>query len=267
MKNNSQGNVRLLAAWKNVRDEWSKEKIESLKELIEKYVHTIGDYYDNIDVGCPHYYHHDKNINVKISWVYDAWTSYGAKSSAEDRMCIKQLNEALKIIDKHKGSNFYTELNQDFYNNLNIFGRCMFMHIAKQNHEWDLIDYVKPYINTGNGLKNFDNITFYVKNYAKTNLEQVFNKNVNPIMLEAERSIGVPTDVENDQNHHNPYTEHDEKDVIGKNDFHAQESSREFPCRNSLSHHRTSVVAYGGFRLIFHKLLEKREQTNTLEPI
>ena len=45
------------------------------------------------------------------------------------------------------------------------------------------------------------------------------------------------------------------------------QSSREFPCRNSLSHHRTSVVAYGGFRLIFHKLLEKREQTNTLEPI
>ena len=45
------------------------------------------------------------------------------------------------------------------------------------------------------------------------------------------------------------------------------ESSREPLYKDSLSHHRTSVVAYGGSSLIFHKLPEKREQTNTFEPI
>jgi hypothetical protein len=43
-------------------------------------------------------------------------------------------------------------------------------------------------------------------------------------------------------------------------------SSREFLYKNSLSHHRTSVVAYGGFILIFRKLLLKREQANSFEP-
>jgi DNA-binding CsgD family transcriptional regulator len=44
------------------------------------------------------------------------------------------------------------------------------------------------------------------------------------------------------------------------------QSSREFLYKNSLSHHRTSVVAYGGFILIFRKLLLKREQANSFEP-
>jgi hypothetical protein len=43
-------------------------------------------------------------------------------------------------------------------------------------------------------------------------------------------------------------------------------SSREFLYKNYLSHHRTSVVAYGGFILIFRKLLLKREQANSFEP-
>jgi hypothetical protein len=45
-----------------------------------------------------------------------------------------------------------------------------------------------------------------------------------------------------------------------------RKSSREFLYKNSLSHHRTSVVAYGGFILIFRKLLLKREQANSFEP-
>ena len=45
-----------------------------------------------------------------------------------------------------------------------------------------------------------------------------------------------------------------------------EKSSRETPCRISLSHHRTCAVAYGGFRFVLNKRVENGKELKLLKP-
>jgi len=126
--------------------EWNSETIANLKELIEKYVNPIKHDSDGIDVGCPHHYNLKLNdtLKVKLSWV--SGENILAIGNKDERMCVEQLKNTLDSMDRFRENGFYTKLNENFYTSLNLFGRCMFMHIAKINQEWDLIDYMKPFI-------------------------------------------------------------------------------------------------------------------------
>lgn len=178
---------------KQHRQKWNHEAVANLKELIEKYVNPIKHDSDEIDVGCPHHYNLKRSdtLKVKLSWVSgETILTIGNK---DERTCVEQLKNTLDIMDRFRENGFYTKLNEDFYTNLNLFGRHMFMHIAKINQQWDLIDRTKPFIKRGELLKDCPRIIN--QQSAEKSIEEL----ADPIIKEAEIHVMAQAGTDNIQ--------------------------------------------------------------------